>query len=148
MSDSVALDKVLSREPADAIVLEVMIPQDDGLAICPRLRAAGDEAPVLMFTAKGKPIDRIVGLEMGEDDYLGKPFLPRELVARLTAILRRTQGRVGGQSGKRIAFGPFVLDLAAIIVTREGTPIILSSCDYALLVALAPSTRRPLPVPN
>ncbi len=144
VSDGIALDRALSREPADAIVLDLMMPREDGLTICRRLRAAGDETPVLMLTAKGDPIDRIVGLEMGADDYLGKPFVPRELVARLTAILRRTQGRVGSQSGKRIAFGPFVLDPAAMTVTREGNSIVLSAREYALLAALAASAGRPL----
>ncbi len=87
-----ALDRELSRNPADAIVLDLMMPGDDGLSICRRLRAAGDTTPILMLTARGDPIDRIVGLETGMDDYLSKPFEPRELVARLSAVLRRTRG--------------------------------------------------------
>lgn len=144
VADGAALDKALARDPADAIVLDLMMPHEDGLSICRRLRASGDETPVLMLTAKGDPIDRIVGLEMGADDYLGKPFTPRELVARLTAILRRTQGRVGSQTGKRIAFGPFVLDPAAMTVTRHGAAVILSAREFALLATLAASAGRPL----
>lgn len=88
------------------------------MTICRRLRAARDKTPVLMLTARGHPIDRVVDLEMGAGYYLGKPSLPRELVARLTAILRRTQGLVGSQSGKRIAFGPFVLNPSAMTDTN------------------------------
>lgn len=144
VADGAGLDKALSREPADAIVLDLMMSGEDGLSICRRLRAAADETPVLMLTARGDPIDRIVGLEMGADDYLAKPFMPRELVARLSAILRRTRARIGSQAGKRIAFGPFVLDPAAMTVTRDGAAIILSAREYALLAALAASAGRPL----
>jgi DNA-binding response OmpR family regulator len=84
-----ALDAALMRDPADVIVLDLMLPGEDGLAICRRLRADGDPTPIIMLTARGDPVDRVLGLEMGADDYLGKPFLPRELVARLAAILRR-----------------------------------------------------------
>lgn len=144
VADGAGLDKALSREPADAIVLDLMMSGEDGLSICRRLRAAADDTPVLMLTARGDPIDRIVGLEMGADDYLAKPFMPRELAARLTAILRRTRARIGSQAGKRIAFGPFVLDPAAMTVTRDGAAIILSAREYALLAALAASAGRPL----
>lgn len=144
VADGVALDKALAREPADAIVLDLMMPVEDGLAICRRLRANGDSTPILMLTARGDPIDRIIGLEMGADDYLSKPFTPRELVARLSAIFRRTRGQVGGQGGKRIGFGPFVLDPAAMSVTRDGEPVLLSAREYALLAALAASAGRPL----
>jgi two-component system phosphate regulon response regulator OmpR len=78
-----ALDQALARDPADVIVLDLMMPGEDGLAICRRLRAQGDTTPILMLTARGDAIDRVLGLEMGADDYLPKPFLPRELVARL-----------------------------------------------------------------
>lgn len=142
--DGAALDKALAREPADAIVLDLMMPGEDGLAICRRLRANGDETPILMLTARGDPVDRIVGLEMGADDYLAKPFTPRELVARLAAVLRRAQGRVGAQAGKRLAFGPFILDLAAMTVMRDGTALTLSAREYALLAALAASAGHPL----
>lgn len=144
VGDGAALTKALAREPADAIVLDLMMPGEDGLAICRRMRAAGDETPILMLTARGDAVDRIVGLEMGADDYLGKPFTPRELVARLSAVLRRAGGRIGGQTGKRLAFGPFVLDPAAMTVTRDGQPVLLSAREYALLGALAASAGRPL----
>lgn len=88
-----ALDRELSRNPADAVVLDLMMSGEDGLAICRRLRAAGDMTPIIMLTARGDPIDRIIGLESGADDYLPKPFEPRELVARLASVLRRTRGQ-------------------------------------------------------
>lgn len=144
VSSGSALDTALAREPADAIVLDLMMPGEDGLAICRRLRAAKDETPILMLTARGDPVDRIVGLEMGADDYLAKPFLPRELVARLAAILRRTGRQLRIEADAQIAFGPFVLNLAAMTLLRGGNPIALSSREFALLAALAKSAGRPL----
>ena len=87
--DGKALSRLMLRETADLIVLDLMMPGEDGLSICRRLRAANDRTPIIMLTAKGEDIDRIVGLEVGADDYLGKPFNPRELLARIHAVLRR-----------------------------------------------------------
>jgi two-component system phosphate regulon response regulator OmpR len=139
-----ALDTALQREPADAIVLDLMMPGEDGLSVCRRLRAAGDTTPILMLTARGEPVDRIIGLEMGADDYLGKPFLPRELVARLSAILRRTGPRGLHTAETPIRFGPFELNVESMVLLREGTPVPLSSREFALLAALAASPGRPL----
>jgi two-component system phosphate regulon response regulator OmpR len=144
VSDGSALSNQLARSPADAIVLDLMMPGEDGLAVCRRLRAAGDATPILMLTAKGDPMDRILGLEMGADDYLAKPFTPRELVARLSAILRRTAGQTRLDHDARIAFGPFVLNLATIALTRDGASVPLSSREFAVLAALAASAGRPL----
>ena len=121
-----------------------MMPGEDGLAVCRRLRAGGDMTPILMLTAKGDLMDRILGLEMGADDYLGKPFTPRELVARLSAILRRTTGQARTDRDTRLAFGPFVLDVAAMTLTRDGTIVTLSSREFAILNSLAASAGRPL----
>ena len=88
------MDKLINRELFDLIVLDLMMPQEDGLSICRRLRAAGNTTPIVMLTAKGEEVDRIVGLEMGADDYLPKPFNPRELVARITAVLRRVADKL------------------------------------------------------
>jgi two-component system phosphate regulon response regulator OmpR len=85
----VARKALLLRETVDLIVLDLMMPGEDGLSICRRLRAANDRTPIIMLTAKGEDVDRIVGLEVGADDYLGKPFNPRELLARIHAVLRR-----------------------------------------------------------
>lgn len=144
VSDGQTLSHQLARSPADAIVLDLMMPGEDGLAVCRRLRAAGDPTPILMLTAKGDPVDRILGLEMGADDYLAKPFTPRELVARLTAILRRTGGQARVERDSRIAFGPFILNLATMTLKREADLVPLSSREYAVLAALAASAGRPL----
>ena len=88
-----AMNKLWLRERYDLLVLDLMLPGEDGLSICRRLRGAGDQTPIIMLTAKGEDVDRIVGLEMGADDYLPKPFNPRELVARVRAIHRRASGR-------------------------------------------------------
>src|SRR3978361_1598467 len=89
LGDAKELDKKLQRDPPHLLVLDLMLPGEDGLAVCRRLRGSGETVPVIMLTARGEDIDRIVGLEMGADDYLAKPFNPRELVARIRAILRR-----------------------------------------------------------
>jgi two-component system, OmpR family, phosphate regulon response regulator OmpR len=142
VADGKALDTALAREPADAIVLDLMMPGEDGLTICRRLRGAGENTPIIMLTARGDPVDRIIGLEMGADDYLAKPFTPRELVARLNAVLRRA----GPQAPRDdvYAFGPFVLNFAAMTLMRDSTPVALSSREFALLAALAASAGRPL----
>ncbi len=144
VENGVALDRALAREPADAIVLDVMMPGEDGLAICRRLRAAGETVPILMLTARGDPIDRILGLEMGADDYLAKPFTPRELVARLHAVLRRTLGQPRAERDASFAFGSFVLNVGAMTLARDQEPIALSSREFALLATLAASAGRPL----
>ena len=87
--DGKSLTRILLRETVDLIVLDLMMPGEDGLSICRRLRAANDKTPIIMLTAKVEDVDRIVGLEVGADDYLGKPFNPRELLARIHAVLRR-----------------------------------------------------------
>lgn len=138
-----ALSTALKRGPTDVIVLDLMMPGEDGLSICRRLRASGDETPILMLTARGDPVDRILGLEMGADDYLAKPFTPRELLARLGAILRRGRGTARAAGGV-IHFGPFVLNIEAMKLTRDGAPIDLSSREFALLRALASHAGRPL----
>lgn len=139
-----ALDNALRREPADLIVLDLMMPDEDGLSICKRLRASGDATPVIMLTARGDPIDRVLGLEMGADDYLGKPFLPRELVARIAAILRRLQPERRLLRDDTATIGPFTINFIAMTVQREGEPLDLSSREFALMSALARSVGRPL----
>ena len=113
--DGKALNRLMLRETADLIVLDLMMPGEDGLSICRRLRAANDRTPIIMLTAKGEDVDRIVGLEVGADDYLGKPFNPRELLARVHAVLRRrpAQEAPGAPSSDNevVTFGPFAFDL-------------------------------------
>ncbi|MDP3551144.1 MAG: response regulator [Novosphingobium sp.] len=139
-----AMDVALQREPADVLVLDLMMPGEDGLAILRRLRASGEQVPVIMLTARGDPVDRVLGLEMGADDYLGKPFLPRELVARIAALLRRMAPARSTNSDETVVVGPFLVNFSAMSVSRDGTVLPLSSREFALMAALARSTGRPL----
>ena len=123
----------LKREPFDALVLDLMLPDADGLEVCRRIRAASD-VPILMLTARGDAMDRVVGLELGADDYLPKPFEPRELLARLRAILRR---RAGAASRNVLRFGRLEIDRDARRVTIDGEERTLTSYQFALLDALA-----------
>jgi two-component system, OmpR family, phosphate regulon response regulator OmpR len=131
--------RLLEREPYDALVLDLSLPDMDGLEVCRRLRAKHD-IPVLMLTARGDAADRIVGLELGADDYLPKPFEPRELLARLRAILRRTK------SGTRniFRFGRLEIDRDARAVRLDGAEKSVTSYQFALLVALAENAGRVL----
>jgi DNA-binding response OmpR family regulator len=123
----------------DAVILDLMLPDMDGLEVCRRLRAQSD-TPVLMLTARGDAIDRIVGLELGADDYLPKPFEPRELLARLRAIVRR---RVrGAESENALHFGRLELDTAARAVRLDGRTCELTGYQFDLLVALAKNAGR------
>jgi DNA-binding response OmpR family regulator len=130
----------LAREPHDAIVLDLMLPDTDGLAVCRRVRAASD-TPILMLTARGDPMDRVVGLEMGADDYLPKPFEPRELLARLRAILRRRQP---GAAPAVLRFGRLEIDRDARAVRLDGAERPLTAHQFGLLVALAEHAGRVL----
>jgi two-component system, OmpR family, phosphate regulon response regulator OmpR len=131
--------RLLEREPYDALVLDLSLPDMDGLEVCRRLRAKHD-VPVLMLTARGDAADRIVGLELGADDYLPKPFEPRELLARLRAILRRTE------SGSRniLRFGRLEIDRDARAVRLDGSEKSVTSYQFALLVVLAENAGRVL----
>lgn len=139
-----AMDTALQREPADVVVLDLMMPGEDGLAILRRLRAAGEQMPVMMLTARGDPVDRVLGLEMGADDYLGKPFLPRELVARVAALLRRIGPERMVSADETTEVGPFAVNFSAMTISREGRALTLSSREFALFAALARSPGRPL----
>jgi len=139
-----AMDTALQREPADVIVLDLMMPGEDGLAVLRRLRAVGEQVPVIMLTARGDPVDRVLGLEMGADDYLGKPFLPRELVARIAAMLRRIGPDRTPAGDETATIGPFAVNFSAMTVSRDGRELTLSSREFALFAALARSPGRPL----
>src|SRR5713101_5577250 len=137
VADGAALDKALLRESFDLLVLDLMLPGEDGLSICRRLRADDNETPILMLTAKGDEVDRIVGLELGADDYLPKPFNPRELVARIRAILRRTQpARAADGVPEVLSVGDVELDPATRSVLRAGQPVDLTSVEFNLLEVL------------
>jgi two-component system phosphate regulon response regulator OmpR len=139
LADARELDKKLQRDPPHLLVLDLMLPGEDGLAVCRRLRGSGETVPIIMLTAKGEDIDRIVGLEMGADDYLPKPFTPRELVARIHAVLRRQIERLapGAPVGEgRISFGPFVLDLSTRTLTRNGATVPMTTGEFGLTETL------------
>jgi two-component system phosphate regulon response regulator OmpR len=146
--DARALDRMLRRELVDLIILDLMLPGEDGLSVCRRLRTRHDTTPVVMLTAKGDDVDRIVGLEIGADDYLPKPFNPRELLARIHAVLRRRPPAElpGAPSmlGERVVFGPFEFDLALRRLTREGQDVELTTGEFSMLKALARHPRQPL----
>ena len=147
VAEASQLDKLLARESFDVLVLDLMMPGEDGLSICRRLRASGETIPIMMLTARGDPIDRIIGLEMGADDYLAKPFEPRELAARLRAMLRRRGMDLQETTLVRegvLRFAGFELDLAKRILLRNGVPLALTSGEFALLKALASNPGRPL----
>jgi DNA-binding response OmpR family regulator len=126
------------REPVDAVILDLMLPDADGLEICRQLRARSD-GPILMLTARGDPMDRVVGLEMGADDYLPKPFEPRELLARLRAILRR--GRAGHKPDV-LRHGRLEIDRGAREVRLDGLTAALTGYQFALVLALAEHAGR------
>ena len=136
-----------SSEPLPSLViLDLMLPDMDGLKVCRRIKGGGTDSArtaVLMLTAKGDPMDRIIGLEMGADDYLPKPFEPRELLARVRAVLRR-HGPGAGANGKTLAFGSLEIDRDARIVTVAGKSCELTSYQFDLLVALAERAGRVL----
>jgi two-component system OmpR family response regulator/two-component system phosphate regulon response regulator OmpR len=142
-----AMDKWLMRESFELIVLDLMLPGEDGLSICRRLRTSDQQLAIIMLTAKGDEIDRIVGLEMGADDYLPKPFNPRELVARIQAVLRRRVSVVPGAPSavdQRIAFGNVEVDLATRTLRRGADMLPLTTGEFAVLKALLQNPRQPL----
>lgn len=131
--DGTAMWHALEKGMPDLIVLDLMLPGEDGLSLARGLRSRSN-VPILMLSARGEEIDRVVGLEMGADDYLAKPFSPRELLARLRALLRRSQGQV--ESAVPVAgarFGAFRLDVAGRRLTRDGAEVKLSTAEFALL---------------
>ncbi|MBI3371399.1 MAG: two-component system response regulator OmpR [Betaproteobacteria bacterium] len=148
VADATAMDKALAKDRFDLMVLDLMLPGEDGLAICRRLRADAAGPAIIMLTAKGDEVDRIVGLEMGADDYLPKPFNPRELVARINAVLRRKQpaGPPGAPSPDTEIhrFGTFELNLGTRTLKRDGDPVDLTTGEFSVLKVLAQHPRQPL----
>ena len=123
------MDRLLTRESFHLMVLDLMLPGEDGLSICRRLRSQSNPMPIIMVTAKGEEVDRIVGLEIGADDYIPKPFNPRELLARIRAVLRRQANELPGAPSQEeavIAFGKFKLNLGTREMFREDEPMPLS----------------------
>lgn len=131
MGDGLGLDAELARESPDLLLLDLMLPGEGGLSISRRLRAHS-QIPIVILSARGEDVDRIVGLELGADDYLAKPFNPRELVARIRAVLRRRK-QAAPPATEALVFGPFRLDLAGHSLTRAGVPIALTTAEFTLL---------------
>jgi two-component system OmpR family response regulator len=135
-ADGAAMRIAIASGSIDLVVLDLSLPGEDGLEICRRLRI-GSDLPVIMLTARGTPIDRILGLEMGADDYLAKPFEPRELLARIRSVLRRAKTATPTDQARSLAFGTWTLDLTARhLVDAMGVVIALSGAEFRLLKVL------------
>jgi two-component system phosphate regulon response regulator OmpR len=152
VKNSMQLESQLERQPYDLLVLDVMLDGENGLSVCRRLRSGGQTIPILMLTARGDPVDKVLGLETGADDYLAKPFVPSELVARIRAILRR-QNILNKQSSLRgdaapdgdcLRFGRFRLDLTRQELSDNGAVVELNSAELRLLCAMAATPNRPV----
>ena len=135
-TDGIAGLQAARRELPDVIVLDLMLPKMDGLEVCRRLRADSD-VPILMLTAKGEELDRVVGLEMGADDYLTKPFGMRELMARVRALLRRSRQRAPEADATKISAGGIELDTRGRTVHKDGVEVTLKPKEFDLLFFLA-----------
>lgn len=146
--DGKAMDKLMLRDTLDLLVLDLMLPGEDGLSICRRLRAQHNTTPVIMLTAKTDDVDRIVGLDVGADDYLGKPFNPRELLARMHAVLRRRPAveLPGAPSviAQVVQFGRFTLDLGQRTLQKDGQEVGLTTGEFSMLKVLVRHPRQPL----
>lgn len=145
--DGKQMDKFLQREMFSLIVLDLMLPDEDGIAICQRLRGDDCNIPIIMLTAKGSDADRIAGLDAGADDYLPKPFNPKELLARIKAVLRRHSRDIPGapsQQIKVIEFGSWSLDLSTRTLKKEGHVVTLTTGEFSVLRALVEHPREPL----
>ena len=146
-ADSEQMDRLMARENFHLMVLDLMLPGEDGLSICSRLRRQENNIPIVMLTAKGDEVDRIIGLELGADDYLPKPFNPRELLARLKAVLRRRTTEIPGapsQTLETVTFGEFSLNLATREMTHGDDVTALTSGEFAVLKALVTNPREPM----
>ena len=146
LADSQGVDDVLAREDIDLVILDLGLPSEDGLDLCRRLRGQGT-TPILILTARGDEVDRILGLELGADDYMPKPFNPRELVARIHAVLRRIRAKPVATTQPPpppVHFGDFTLDIGARLLLRGDTPVRLSGGEIDLLILLARHMGQPL----
>jgi two-component system, OmpR family, phosphate regulon response regulator OmpR len=146
--DASEMNKQLARERYDLMILDLMLPGEDGLSICRRLRGGGENMPIIMLTAKGDDVERIVGLEIGADDYVPKPFNPRELLARIQAVLRRRPPApppgAPATEPQVAEFGAFRFNLAARNLTKNGHDVPLTTGEFALLKVLVMHPRAPL----
>ena len=144
-ASGVQMDRQLEREYYDLLLLDILMPGEDGFSICRRLRAQEPQLPIVMLTARGDLADRVHGLDVGADDYLPKPFEPRELIARIRAVLRRSQEvRSSHPAPGSLVFGPFRLALDSRGLWRGGEKISLTDSEFAILHALASHPWQPL----
>ncbi|MEQ1767523.1 MAG: two-component system response regulator OmpR [Methylotenera sp.] len=146
-TDSKEMDSILASEPIDLLVLDLMLPGEDGLSICRRIRGTGTLLPIVMLTARGDEVDRIIGLEMGADDYLPKPFNPRELLARINAVLRRherLQPSAPAINADNVSIGDYIFNASTRSLSRDGTSITITSGEFALLKVFVDHPRQPL----
>ena len=145
VESSVGMDEFLSTNDVDLLILDLMLPGEHGLAIAKRLKKKKD-LPIIILSAQGEDIDRIVGLEIGADDYLPKPFNPRELLARIRAVLRRSSGKIEEKEteSSRLIFNDYELDLNAHSLSRGGEKVSLTSGEFDLLALLAANPNRVL----
>ncbi|RSF02329.1 response regulator [Achromobacter aegrifaciens] len=142
--DATDLSSRITRYAPDLLVLDRMLPGGDGADACRRLREQGEDIPVILLTARDEAVDRIIGLEAGADDYVGKPFDPRELLARIDAVLRRKRGPSALAKDAPVSFGPFVFDPSTRQLSREGTVVKLTGGEINLLEALVRNAGKPL----
>lgn len=139
------MDNFIASHPVNLIILDLMMPEESGLAICQRLRGSGNLTPIIILTAKGDEIDRIVGLEMGADDYVSKPFNPRELLARINAVLRRNElKRSQNATPETLSFGSFIFNSDSRSLTKNGALISITSGEFELLKVFIYHPRQPL----
>lgn len=142
--DASDLPSRITRYAPDLLVLDRMLPGGDGADACRRLREQGEDIPVILLTARDDAVDRIIGLEAGADDYVGKPFDPRELLARIEAVLRRKRGPSALTKDAPVSFGPFLFDPSTRQLSREGTVVKLTGGEINLLEALVRNAGKPL----
>lgn len=143
--NAAALDNLLAHKLPDLLVLDWMMPGEDGLSVARRLRAQPGFPPIIMLSAKGEDIDRIIGLEVGADDYLPKPFNPRELLARVRAVLRRQHSALKEEAhGRTVSFGPYTVNLDSRNLNRDGIEISLTGGEYELLEIFVSHANRAL----
>ncbi|MCY4039631.1 MAG: response regulator [Gammaproteobacteria bacterium] len=141
--DGKAMDQALEKSPPDILVLDVMLPGEDGLSIARRLKASS-KLPIIMLSAHGEPVDRIIGLEVGADDYIAKPFNPRELLARVRAILRRLEPVSKVSDASPLRFAEFEVNLKSRSLHKAGEPIRLTRSEFDLLEVFITNPDRTL----
>lgn len=143
-----SMNRLWIRERFDLLVLDLMLPDEDGLSICRRLRHENDQTAIIMLTARGEEVDKIVGLEMGADDYLAKPFNPRELIARIHAVLRRRIPKevpgAPSENSEIFCFGDFTLNLLTRTLSKNGVEIPLTTGEFSVLKVFTRNARQPL----